>query len=109
MLTTGGLNPGEYELIYTGMSTLPALLSGGVTAIGAFRNYELLAVEVLGYPPIFFPPEEYGVPNTYELLFVVHPDLLQENLGELRAILGGPGPRGGLYLPASRGKLCPFH
>lgn len=48
MLAAAGLNPGEYELIYTGMSTLPALLSGAGTAIGAFRNYERLAVEVLG-------------------------------------------------------------
>lgn len=87
MLTSVGVAPGEYELVYTGMSTLPALLTRAVEAIGAFRNYELLAVELWGYAPVFFPQEDYGVPNTYELLFVVHPELLREKPEELRAVL----------------------
>ncbi|MBC7317940.1 ABC transporter substrate-binding protein [Candidatus Bipolaricaulota bacterium] len=87
MLKTVGVEPGEYELVYTGMSTVPALLSRAVEAIGAFRNYELLSVALLGYSPVFFPQEDYGVPNTYELLFVVHPDLLAEDLPKVRAVL----------------------
>lgn len=87
MLVTVGVGPEEYELVYTGMSTVPALLTRAVEAIGAFRNYELLAVELLGYAPVFFPQEDYGVPNTYELLFVVHPELLHEKPEEVRAVL----------------------
>lgn len=87
MLKAVGVEPGEYELVYTGMSTVPALLSQAVSAIGAFRNYELLAVELLGYTPVFFPQEDYGVPNTYELLFVVHPDLLSQRFWEVQAVL----------------------
>ncbi len=87
MLSSVGVKPGEYELVYTGMSTVPALLSHAVSAIGAFRNYELLAVALLGYTPVFFPQEDYGVPNTYELLFIVHPDLLAERLWEVQAVL----------------------
>jgi len=87
MLKSVGVEPGEYELVYTGMNTVAALLSRAVAAIGAFRNYEALAVAILGYTPIFFAQEDYGVPNTYELLFVVHPDLLKERLGEVRAVL----------------------
>ncbi len=87
MLASAGLLPSEYELIYTGVGTLPALLSGAVAAIGAFRNYEPLAVELFGFTPIFFAQEAYGVPNTYELVFIVHPDLLVERLPELRAVL----------------------
>ncbi len=87
MLAAVGVAPHEYELVYTGMSTVPALLTRSVEAIGAFRNYELLAVELLGHDPVFFPQEDYGVPNTYELLFVVHPELLRERPEELRAVL----------------------
>lgn len=87
MLKSVGVEPGEYELVYTGMNTVSALLSHAVAAIGAFRNYEALAVAILGYTPVFFAQEDYGVPNTYELLFVVHPDLLEKRLGEVRAVL----------------------
>lgn len=87
MLKTVGVEPGEYELVYTGMSTVPALLSHAVSAIGAFRNYEVLAMALLGYTPIFFAQEDYGVPNTYELLFVAHPGLLSQRLAEVRAVL----------------------
>lgn len=87
MLSTVGVGPAEFELIYTGMNTIPALLPHAVDAIGAFRNYELLAVELLGHKPVFFPQEDYGVPNTYELLFIVPPELLGERLDEIRAAL----------------------
>lgn len=87
MLAAVGVAPGEYELVYTGMSTVPALLTRAVEAIGAFRNYEPLAVALLGHDPVFFPQEDYGVPNTYELLFVVHPELLRERAEEVRAVL----------------------
>ncbi|MCR4391780.1 MAG: ABC transporter substrate-binding protein [Candidatus Acetothermia bacterium] len=87
MLGAVGVSPGEYELVYVGMNTLLALLSHRVDAIGAFRNYELLAVELLGRAPVFFPQEEYGVPDTYELVVVAHPALLQERPGAVRAFL----------------------
>lgn len=87
MMAAVGVGPEEFELVYTGMSTVPALLTRAVDAIGAFRNYELLAVELLGYQPIFFPQEDYGVPNTYELLFVTHPDFLRTKENEIRAVL----------------------
>jgi len=87
MMAAVGVGPEEFELVYTGMSTVPALLTGAVDAIGAFRNYELLAVELLGYHPVFFPQEDYGVPNTYELLFVTHPDFLRGKEDEIKAVL----------------------
>ncbi len=89
MLGAAGLGPGDYRLVYIGMSTLPALLSGQVAAIGAFRNYEPLAVEQEGFHPVFFPQEDYGVPNTYELLVVTHPKLLALRAQELRLFLQG--------------------
>jgi putative hydroxymethylpyrimidine transport system substrate-binding protein len=88
MLAQAGLGPGDYTLVYTGLATLPALLSGSVAAVGAFRNFEPFAVEEAGRTPVFFPQEEYGVPNTYELLFVAHPAVVRERTREIRAVLG---------------------
>ena len=87
MLSTVGVKPGEFELVNVGMSTVPALLSGKVDAIGAFRNFELIKVELLGKKAVFFPQEDYGVPNTYEILIVANPELLQERAREVRGFL----------------------
>lgn len=85
MLSTVGVEPGEFKLVNVGMSTVAALLSGKVDAIGAFRNFELIEVELFGEEVVFFPQEDYGVPNTYEILIVANPELLQ---GRAREVLG---------------------
>ncbi len=87
MLRHVGVQPHEVELVYVGMNTLFALLARRVDAIGAFRNYEALAVEGLGHRPVFFPQEAYGVPDTYELVIVVHPAFLREGLARVRGFL----------------------
>lgn len=88
MLAQVGLGPGDYTLVYTGLATLPALLAGSVGAIGAFRNFEPFAVEQAGRTPVFFPQEEHGVPNTYELLFITHPAVVGKRGQDIRAVLG---------------------
>ena len=87
MLSTVGVEPGEFELVNVGMSTVAALLSGKVDAVGAFRNFELIEVELLGEKAVFFPQEDYGVPNTYEILIVANPELFQERAREVRGFL----------------------
>ncbi len=87
MLLAVGMEPSEYELVYTGMATRGALLGGAVDAIGAFRNFELLHMELLGKDPLFFPQEDYGVPDTYELVFVARPDRIRARAEEFKAFL----------------------
>jgi putative hydroxymethylpyrimidine transport system substrate-binding protein len=70
MLESVGLTPGDYELINVGFNTVPVLLAGKVDAIGAFRNYEKIKVELLDYETVFFPMEEHGIPDNYELIFI---------------------------------------
>jgi len=89
MLAAVGLSTEDYALVYVGMNTVPALLTSRVDAIGAFRNWEVLAVDLQGRNPLFFPQEEYGVPNTYELVVVAHQGMLNGRLGEVRAFLAG--------------------
>lgn len=87
MLRHAGVQPAEVDLVYVGMNTLFALLSRHVDAIGAFRNYEVLAVELLGQRPLFFPQEEHGIPDTYELIVIVHPAFLRAHLPCVRGFL----------------------
>lgn len=87
MLGCAGVEANDVRLIHVGFNTMQALLSGSVDAIGAFRNYEPIQAEMQGGDPVFFPQEEYCVPETYELLLVVHPDLIEERTTELRAFL----------------------
>ena len=66
----------DYELVNVGFSTMASLLSGSVKAIGAFRNYEPFEAERLGFSPVFFPQEDFCIPDTYEIILVSHPDFI---------------------------------
>ncbi len=88
-----GIDPSGFELINVGFNTVTALITGNVEAIGAFRNYEVLQLEDLGYDPVFFPQEDYCVPMTYELILVANPTFLSDRADEaagfLRALVRG--------------------
>jgi len=89
MLGSVGVSPGEFELINVGFNTVSALLSHHVDAIGAFRNFELIQVGLLGREPMFFPQEDYNVPDTYEIILAVNPQLIAERHSELCALMAG--------------------
>jgi len=82
-----GIDPAGIDLVNVGFNTVTALLTGNVEAIGAFRNYEVLQIEELGYEPVFFPQEAYCVPTTFEILLVAHPDFVSNHNVEAAAFL----------------------
>jgi putative hydroxymethylpyrimidine transport system substrate-binding protein len=86
MLERHGVSLDQVELINVNFALSPALLSGQVDAvIGAFRNFELNQLDILGQPGRAFYPEENGVPAYDELIYVAHRDSLQRP--ELRGFL----------------------
>jgi putative hydroxymethylpyrimidine transport system substrate-binding protein len=87
MLDCAGIDEGGVRLINVGFNTMQALLTGSVDAIGAFRNFEPIQAELEGSEPIYFPQEDYCIPATYELILVVHPDLIAERGEDLRGFL----------------------
>jgi putative hydroxymethylpyrimidine transport system substrate-binding protein len=89
MLTSVGVGADEFELVNVGFNTMFSLLAHNVDAIGAFRNFELVQAALLGREPIFFPEEDYGVPDTYEILLVVNPQRLQDRPTVFRRFLRG--------------------
>ena len=79
MLARYGLTPDDLTLVNVNLSLSPALITGRVAAvIGAFRNFELNQMDIVGKPGRAFYVEEEGVPVYDELIFIAHKDRLDD-------------------------------
>jgi len=87
MLACAGVEAADVRLVNVGFNTMVSLLTGAVDAIGAFRNYEPIQLELLGHAGRFFAQEEHCIPYTYDLLFVARPELLSDRPEAVRAFL----------------------
>ena len=77
MLAPHAVSMDDIELVNVNFSLSPSIISGQVDAvIGAFRNFELNQMDIVGKPGRAFYPEEEGVPAYDELIFVAHEDNL---------------------------------
>ncbi len=80
MLEKAGLGLDDIELINVNFSLSPSLVSGQVDAvIGAYRNFELNQMDIVGKPGRAFYVEEEGVPPYDELIVVAHRDRLDDS------------------------------
>ena len=79
MLGKHGVSINDVELINVNFALSPAILSGNVDAvIGAFRNFELNQLDIVGRPGRAFYPEEEGVPSYDELIIIAHKDKVSD-------------------------------
>jgi putative hydroxymethylpyrimidine transport system substrate-binding protein len=79
MLGKHGVSINDVELINVNFALSPAILSGKVDAvIGAFRNFELNQLDIVGRPGRAFYPEEEGVPSYDELIIIAHKDKVKD-------------------------------
>ena len=73
MLERHGLSIEDVTLVNVNFSLSPSILSGQVDAvIGAYRNFELNQMDIVGHPGRAFYIEEEGVPPYDELIVVAH-------------------------------------
>ncbi len=73
MLERHGLSLGDVELVNVNFSLSPALISKQVSAvIGAYRNFELNQMDIVGHPGRAFFVEEEGVPAYDELIIIAN-------------------------------------
>lgn len=76
MLRTVGLSTADVVLVNVNFSLSPSLISGQVDAvIGAYRNFELNQMDIVGRPGRAFYVEEHGVPPFDQLIYVTRKDL----------------------------------
>jgi len=77
MLARHGLALDDIELVNVNFALSPSLVSGRVDAvIGAYRNFELNQLDIVGRPGRAFYVEEEGVPAYDELIVVAKGDRL---------------------------------
>ncbi len=75
MLAQSGLSRDDVTLVNVNFALSPSLIAGKVDAvIGAFRNFELNQMDIIGRPGRAFFVEEYGVPAYDELILVARRD-----------------------------------
>lgn len=75
MLKGAGLSTEDVTLINVNFSLAPALAAGQVDAvIGAFRNFEIPEMSLLGKPVRIFAVEDHGVPAYDELIVAAAAD-----------------------------------
>lgn len=78
VLQPHGLTMDDIEKVNVNWSLSPSLIAGKVDAvIGAFRNFELNQMDIVGHPGRAFYLEEEGVPPYDELIVVAHKDTLE--------------------------------
>ena len=71
MLEKYNLQMTDIELININFSLSPSLIAKKVDGvIGAFRNFELNQMDIVGHPGKAFYPEEHGVPTYEELIYI---------------------------------------
>ncbi len=79
MLADAGLSLDDVTLVNVNFSLSPSILSGQVDAVvGAFRNFELNQMDIVGQPGRAFFPEEHGVPPYDELILVANTERLDD-------------------------------
>ena len=73
MLEHNGLQPHDVDIINVHYDLSQALLSQRADAVtGMMRTFEVIQLELAGHPARLFLPEQNGVPNYSELIFVTH-------------------------------------
>lgn len=79
MLETDGLSLDDVETVDIGWALWETLAAGTVDAvIGAYWSHESILLEQKGYPVEIIYPEDYGVPQYYEMMLVTSERMIEE-------------------------------
>ncbi|MDD2216812.1 MAG: ABC transporter substrate-binding protein [Eubacteriales bacterium] len=89
-LETAGLTMDDITLIDVGWDLMPAMTTGQVDAtIGCMVNHEVVQLEEEGFDVNYFYPTDFGVPATYELIFLANAKDAEENPAKIQKFLRG--------------------
>lgn len=73
-------NPNKMKLVDVGFDIISAMVTNRVNATtGGMVNHEVPVMENKGIPVNYFYPSDYGIPNSYELVFVANNKTINEN------------------------------
>lgn len=73
-------NPDKMKLVDVGFDIISSMVTNKVNATtGGMVNHEVPVMENKGIPVNYFYPSDYGIPNSYELVFVANNKTINEN------------------------------
>ena len=79
MMQSSGVDPADVTLIDVGFDLMSSMTTGNVDAtIGCLVNHEVPQMEEEGFAVNYFFPNEYGVPDYFEAVFVASDRILKE-------------------------------
>lgn len=88
MLENVGEDPESADAVDVGFDLMSSMTTNQVDAtIGCLVNHEVPQMEEEGFELNYFYPNEYGVPNYYELVFVTGEDTLNKNSEKISKFL----------------------
>lgn len=88
MLEYCGYGPNDCELIDVGFDLMTAVTTGQVDATtGGMVNHEVPQMEEKGFKVSYFSPTDFGVPQSYELVFLAGKDAVENNPEKLQRFL----------------------
>ena len=88
MLENVGEDPESADAVDVGFDLMSSMTTNQVDAtIGCLLNHEVPQMEEEGFELNYFYPNEYGVPNYYELVFVTGEDTLNKNSEKISKFL----------------------
>ena len=83
MMETAGVSADTVTMVDVGFDLMSSMTTGQVDAtIGCMVNHEVPQMEKEGFEVNYFYPHEYGVPGSYELIFVTSDDLSLIHISE---------------------------
>lgn len=87
-LASAGLTMNDIKLVDVGWDLMPAMTTGQVDAtIGCMVNHEVPQMEEEGIAVNYFYPTDYGVPATYELVFLANADQVKQDPEKIKKFL----------------------
>lgn len=88
MMENVGVEADSVTMIDVGFDLMSSMTTGQVDAtIGCMVNHEVPQMEKEGFELNYFYPHEYGVPKSYELIFVTSDDMINNSADTLTAFM----------------------
>ena len=88
MLKNQGVSSDDVKVIDVGFDLMSAMTTGNVdVTLGCMVNHEVPQMEKEGFEVNYFDPSDYGVPASYELIFVTGEKQLENERETLEAFL----------------------
>ena len=90
IMQQSGQDPSSVELIDVGCDLMSSMVTGNVDAtIGCLVNHEVPQMEKEGFEVNYFFPDDFGVPQYYEGIFLANDDMIENEPDVLAGFLRG--------------------